>query len=79
MIQLINNILRGNYRPLSDKYSGALRDLVKDMLCKDPKGRPSVNSILSRGVIRDQIAQFIDQNQRHVRNLLLLFCLNLLF
>ncbi|KAF0981064.1 hypothetical protein FDP41_012852 [Naegleria fowleri] len=46
MKALVGKILRGTYPPISATYSAELRDLVAKMLQKDPKDRPSINSVL---------------------------------
>lgn len=45
-------ILRGSYPPVSNRYSYDLRNLVSSLLRKNPRGRPSINSILSKRFIK---------------------------
>lgn len=40
--RLVTRILAGSYNPISPKYSQGCRDLVRALLQKDPKKRPSV-------------------------------------
>ena len=45
-------ILRGSYPPISNRYSYDLRNLVSSLLRKNPRERPSLNSILSKRFIK---------------------------
>ncbi|KAM4796081.1 serine/threonine-protein kinase Nek3 [Rhinophrynus dorsalis] len=45
---LILKICQGTYRPLPTQFSYELRSLVKQMFRRDPRHRPSANTILSR-------------------------------
>ncbi|KAM3933009.1 serine/threonine-protein kinase Nek3 [Leptodactylus fuscus] len=45
---LILKICRGTYSPLPSQYSYELRSLIKQIFRKDPRQRPSVNTILKR-------------------------------
>ena len=40
MHALVLKIMRGKYAPISTSYSGDLRQLVGDMLARDPQKRP---------------------------------------
>ena len=60
MKQLCHNIIHANPSPPSSTmYSIELRDLVKDLLMKNPKVRPGINSILSKPIIRVKIASLL--------------------
>ena len=60
MKQLCHNIIHANPSPPSSTmYSIELRDLVKDLLLKNPKVRPGINSILSKPIIRVKIASLL--------------------
>ena len=45
-------IIRGSYPPISNKYSQDLRTLIGNLLKKNPKDRPSLNSILRKGFVQ---------------------------
>ncbi|XP_056416332.1 serine/threonine-protein kinase Nek3-like isoform X2 [Hyla sarda] len=45
---LILKICHGSYSPLPSQYSYELRSLIKQIFRKDPRQRPSVNTILQR-------------------------------
>ncbi|KAM5179685.1 serine/threonine-protein kinase Nek3-like isoform 1-T3 [Mantella aurantiaca] len=45
---LILKICHGSYSPLPSQYSYELRSLIKQMFRKDPRQRPSANTILTR-------------------------------
>mmetsp|Transcript_15041 Transcript_15041/g.63290 ORF Transcript_15041/g.63290 Transcript_15041/m.63290 type:complete len:943 (+) Transcript_15041:229-3057(+) len=59
---LIVKILRGNYAPVSSRYSRAVRDVIAQMLQRDPARRPSVNEILSRQPFRDMAKRWLDED-----------------
>ena len=42
MNQLLNNIIRGRYTPISSQYSADLKSLIERMLTKEPEKRPTV-------------------------------------
>jgi NIMA (never in mitosis gene a)-related kinase len=46
MKSLIQKILKGTYPPLPDIYSNDLKNLLSQMLIKDPNKRPSIKKIL---------------------------------
>jgi NIMA (never in mitosis gene a)-related kinase len=65
MKQLCQNILHGS--PIitpSTQYSLLLRELVKELLLKNPQLRPGINAILSRPVIKDRISGFLDATKK---------------
>jgi NIMA (never in mitosis gene a)-related kinase len=39
---LVLKILRGTYPPIPSNYSNDLRNLISEMLIKDPAKRPSI-------------------------------------
>ena len=59
---LIVKILRGNYAPVSSRYSRAIRDVIAQMLQRDPARRPSVNEILSRQPFKDMAKRWLDED-----------------
>eukprot|EP00761_Pharyngomonas_kirbyi_P009804 gb/GECH01009822.1/.p1 GENE.gb/GECH01009822.1/~~gb/GECH01009822.1/.p1 ORF type:complete len:451 (+),score=141.50 gb/GECH01009822.1/:1-1353(+) len=56
---LIGKILRGVYPPLPSRYSPQLRRLVDWMLQRDPRNRPSINTILRLPFIQARIDSFL--------------------
>eukprot|EP01038_Epipyxis_sp_PR26KG_P005433 gene5433-7526_t len=63
MKELVNNIVRTNPAPPSSSYSNELRELVKETLIKNPKTRPGINSILSRNIMKQRIANFLNETK----------------
>jgi NIMA (never in mitosis gene a)-related kinase 1/4/5 len=49
---LIMKIVRGQYTPISGKYSKDLQEMVKALLLKDYKRRPSIIEIMSKPAMR---------------------------
>ena len=43
-------ILKGNPPPVSNVYSAELRNLIQSLLKKTPVDRPSLNTILRKGI-----------------------------
>ena len=62
MNALIMAIIRGNYSPISTKYSYDLRQLVSELLTRDPKRRPSINTILSKPFIKRRLEQMLSSD-----------------
>ncbi|CEM18804.1 unnamed protein product [Vitrella brassicaformis CCMP3155] len=60
---LVMKILKGHYPPISQSFSPDIRQLVDDMLQKDPAKRPSIQAILNRGVIQQQIKTFLEEEE----------------
>lgn len=52
---LENKIIRGSYAPIPTHYSAKLSELISEMLAKNPRERPGINTILHRPVIKDRI------------------------
>lgn len=57
-------IIRGQYPPLSSRYSTELRSLIDNMITRDPKKRPSINQILAEPIIKNRIQQFLSATLR---------------
>lgn len=60
MSSLVLKILRGEHLPIPQQFSPELRDLVKQMLSKNPKMRPSTDQILRMPFMRDATARARD-------------------
>ncbi|XP_072259758.1 serine/threonine-protein kinase Nek3 isoform X2 [Pyxicephalus adspersus] len=70
---LILKICHGSYSPLPSQYSYELRSLIKQMFRKDPRQRPSANTILNRrGLLKvvksTVVTQTDDELTEHFQN-----------
>lgn len=45
---LVLKILRGSYPAIPPNYSQDLKDLIGEMLSREPKNRPSIKKILEK-------------------------------
>jgi len=45
---LVSKILYGTYAPIAPTYSDNLRELIDELLTKDPAKRPSIKQILQK-------------------------------
>lgn len=70
MKQLVTNIINKPTPPLPAQYSVELKALVKAMLSKDYRQRPSVNSVLAQSIMRERITNILDDHVRQVPLLL---------
>jgi non-specific serine/threonine protein kinase/NIMA (never in mitosis gene a)-related kinase len=52
-------ILKGNYMPISTKYSQKLRDLIMSMLNVNPKKRPSIFEIIDMPEIKKRVINYV--------------------
>jgi len=59
--RLVVKIMAATYAPIPARYSAGLRALLDSCLCKDPKARPSVGTILHSEVLQSRIARFLTQ------------------
>jgi actin-related protein len=67
MRQLSMNIISCNLQcPIPSLYSAPLRELVRDMLNKNPAVRPGINNVLQRPVVQGKIAQYLGASQRNI-------------
>jgi NIMA (never in mitosis gene a)-related kinase len=53
---LVLKIMRGTYPPIPTTYSENTRNLVAEMLIKDPAKRPSIRKILDKDFLRARIS-----------------------
>lgn len=58
---LVVKILRGTYPSIPSCYSQNLRDLIEEMLQKDPHKRPSIKRILEKDFLSSRISQLLSQ------------------
>ncbi|CAF2765027.1 unnamed protein product [Rotaria sp. Silwood2] len=56
---LIMRIVRGSYNPIPSKFSADLRTLIASMLKREPRERPSVNTILRKPFIYRHIPKHL--------------------
>ncbi|XP_048186318.1 serine/threonine-protein kinase Nek1 isoform X4 [Perognathus longimembris pacificus] len=59
MKNLVLKIISGSFPPVSSHYSYDLRSLLSQLFKRNPKDRPSVNSILEKGFIAKRIEKFL--------------------
>ena len=63
MRNLVYNIMYAQPAPITAVFSIELKELYKEMLMKNPKQRPSINSILSKGIIRQRISTILNPTE----------------
>ena len=56
---LVLKILRGSYPSIPSTYSNDLRDLIQEMLTREPSKRPSVKKILEKDFLSSRIASLV--------------------
>lgn len=56
---LVLKILRGSYPQIPNHYSQDLKDLISDMLIKDPQKRPSMRKTLEREFLAKRISKLL--------------------
>eukprot|EP00670_Eutreptiella_braarudii_P008577 CAMPEP_0174313616 /NCGR_PEP_ID=MMETSP0810-20121108/5102_1 /TAXON_ID=73025 ORGANISM="Eutreptiella gymnastica-like, Strain CCMP1594" /NCGR_SAMPLE_ID=MMETSP0810 /ASSEMBLY_ACC=CAM_ASM_000659 /LENGTH=512 /DNA_ID=CAMNT_0015422455 /DNA_START=101 /DNA_END=1636 /DNA_ORIENTATION=+ len=56
---LMANICKAKYPALPSRWSAELRQLLKEMLSKDPNKRPSITAILDMDFVRKRLEQFV--------------------
>lgn len=56
---LVLKILRGNYPTIPSTYSNDLKELIADMLIKDPVKRPSMRKILEKEFLSRRISKLL--------------------
>ena len=55
-------ILEGKFSPVSEFYSSPLRELVRSMLAKNSKDRPTIFEFLSRPFIKKRVAVYLKES-----------------
>ncbi|XP_041931461.1 NIMA-related kinase 12 isoform X1 [Alosa sapidissima] len=63
LLSLFFKIIKGDYEPVSDRYSEALHALIKAMLNEVPENRPSANSLLNSAYVQDHLGHFVEHRQ----------------
>jgi len=56
---LVLKILRGSYPQIPNNYSSDLKDLLADLLIKDPTKRPSMRKILEKDFLSARISKLL--------------------
>ncbi|XP_063691739.1 serine/threonine-protein kinase Nek1-like isoform X2 [Bolinopsis microptera] len=59
MKNLVMKIVRGNYPPVSTRYSRNLRGLISKLFERAPSARPSINAILRMPFIFERVKKFL--------------------
>jgi NIMA (never in mitosis gene a)-related kinase len=62
---LVLKILRGNYPPIPSTYSNELKEIIADMLIKDPVKRPSMRKILEKDFLSKRISKLLTTTTRN--------------
>ncbi|KAG2497776.1 hypothetical protein HYH03_004048 [Edaphochlamys debaryana] len=57
MSSLVMKILRGEHLPIPQGFSQELKDLVRQLLCKNPKMRPSAEQIMKMPFMKDYVSR----------------------
>lgn len=77
MKQLVSNIINKPTPSMPSQYSTELKTLVKTMLAKNFRERPSINTVLSKSIMRERITNILDENVRQVTTTQPLFFLSI--
>lgn len=59
MKNLVLKIISGSFPPVSVHYSYDLRNLLSQLFKRNPRDRPSVNSILEKNFIAKRVEKFL--------------------
>ncbi|KAB1256006.1 Serine/threonine-protein kinase Nek1 [Camelus dromedarius] len=70
MKNLVLKIISGSFPPVSLHYSHDLRSLLSQLFKRNPRDRPSVNSILEKGFIARRIEKFLSPQVAYCRRIL---------
>ncbi|XP_071481293.1 serine/threonine-protein kinase Nek1-like [Diadema antillarum] len=63
MKNLVLKIIRGSYPPVSPRYSYDIRNLVAQLFKRNPRDRPSINSVLKKPFVQKRIQKFLTDAQ----------------
>ncbi|KAG2440790.1 hypothetical protein HXX76_003646 [Chlamydomonas incerta] len=58
--RVVLRVIRGQYDPLPDSYSSALRMVVTSMLCKEVKARPDANQLLTVPAVVPHVQSYLE-------------------
>jgi NIMA (never in mitosis gene a)-related kinase len=62
---LVLKILKGTYPPIASHYSENTKNLLAEMLTKDPSKRPSIKKILEKEFLSSRIGQLFSKTVAH--------------
>ena len=65
MKALVLKILRGTYPAIPSTYSQEIRDIVAEMLQKDPQQRPSIRRILEKDFLNKRIGMLFSRTVKN--------------
>ncbi|KAJ8028171.1 Serine/threonine-protein kinase Nek1 [Holothuria leucospilota] len=63
MKNLVLKIIRGSYPPVSPRYTYDMRNLINQLFKRNPRDRPSVNTILKKNFITKRIRKYLTDAQ----------------
>ncbi|KAG2442043.1 hypothetical protein HYH02_009835 [Chlamydomonas schloesseri] len=58
--RVVLRVIRGQYDPLPDTYSSALRMVVTSMLCKEVRARPDANQLLTVPAVVPHVQSYLE-------------------
>ena len=61
MKSLLMKIIKGSFSPIPAKFSWDFKSLIRQILQKDPKARPSIASILAKTLLIDKVSKYLDE------------------
>lgn len=63
LLNLFYKIIKGEYSPAPESYSGNLHSMIEKMLLLVPENRPSASSILAMPYVQEHLGQFIEHQE----------------
>uniref|UniRef100_A0AAY4DGV6 non-specific serine/threonine protein kinase n=1 Tax=Denticeps clupeoides TaxID=299321 RepID=A0AAY4DGV6_9TELE len=72
MKNLVLKIIRGSYPPVSVHYSQDLRSLLAQLFRRNPRERPSINSVLDKLFLSRRIHKYLTPQSHFITNILVL-------
>lgn len=66
LLSLYYKIVKGDYKPLNERYSDSLVGIVDSLLCKSPEDRPSATNLLNNPFLRTKLSQLVS-DFKHVQ------------
>ncbi|RTG87838.1 NIMA-related kinase 1/4/5, partial [Schistosoma bovis] len=63
MKNLVLKIIRGTYPPVSSKYSYEIRSLISQLFRRNPRDRPSINTILRKPFLSKRIYRYLTETE----------------
>ena len=62
MQMLYNNVMKGDFAPIPSRYSNDLMEIIKLILTKNPRKRPSAEDLLNHRIILEKIEKIMGIN-----------------